>query len=150
MRNSSSRPRSCFRFSVIARLLAFSIAIGKVVLLPGGARRRSGSPLRRLDLDHVGAGLRHQHRRVGALIDLPEIEHDDAGQRQVGACVMSFRSPCSRPCASESERSGSVPCPGCAALRPECGKRRHPTALERRGGRFSVKARAASWKSSVR
>jgi len=29
---------------VIARLLEFSIAIGKVVLLPGGARRRNGSP----------------------------------------------------------------------------------------------------------
>ena len=44
MSNSKARPRSCFRFRVIARLFEFSIAIGKVVLLPGGARRRKGSP----------------------------------------------------------------------------------------------------------
>jgi hypothetical protein len=44
IRNNSARPSSCFRFKVIARLLEFSIAIGKVVLLPGDARRRNGSP----------------------------------------------------------------------------------------------------------
>ena len=44
IRNSSARPRSSFRFKVIARLFEFSIAIGKVVLLPAGARRRNGSP----------------------------------------------------------------------------------------------------------
>ena len=42
--NSKARPRSCFRLRVIARLFELSIAIGKVVLLPGGARRRKGSP----------------------------------------------------------------------------------------------------------
>jgi len=42
--NSKARPRSCFRLSVIARLFELSIAIGKVVLLPVGARRRKGSP----------------------------------------------------------------------------------------------------------
>ena len=42
--NSKARPRSCFRLRVIARLFEFRIAIGKVVLLPDGARRRSGSP----------------------------------------------------------------------------------------------------------
>ena len=40
----------------------------------------------RLDLDHVRAGRRHQQGRVRTLIDLPEIEHRDAGQRHVGAC----------------------------------------------------------------
>ena len=44
MRKSRARPRSCFRLSVIARLFELSIAIGNVVLLPGGARRRNGSP----------------------------------------------------------------------------------------------------------
>ena len=42
--NSKARPRSCSGLSVIARLFELSIAIGKVVLLPGGARRRKGSP----------------------------------------------------------------------------------------------------------
>src|SRR5262249_10278583 len=42
MRNSRSLPRGSLRFSVIARLFEFSIAIGKVVLLHGGARRRRG------------------------------------------------------------------------------------------------------------
>ena len=42
--NSKARPRSCFRLSVIARLFELIIAIGKVVLLRVGARRRKGSP----------------------------------------------------------------------------------------------------------
>jgi len=40
--------------------------------------------LRRLDLDHVGPRLGHQQGRVRPLIDLAEIEHDDAGERPVG------------------------------------------------------------------
>jgi hypothetical protein len=78
IRNNSARPRSCFRFNVIARLLEFSIAIGKVVLLPGGARRAQRLALRRLNLDYIGRGLGHQQGRVRPLIDLAEIEHDDA------------------------------------------------------------------------
>src|SRR5438309_5866665 len=39
--------------------------------------------LRRFDLDDIGAGLRHQQTRVGALIDLPEIKHRHAGKRPV-------------------------------------------------------------------
>jgi hypothetical protein len=76
MANSKIRPRSCFRFRVMARLLELIIVIGKVVLF---ARRRApaqGFALGRLDLDHIGAGLRHQQGRVRPLIDLPEIEHD--------------------------------------------------------------------------
>jgi hypothetical protein len=52
------------------------------------ARRRPPAQrlaLRRLDLDHVGPGLGHQQGRVGPLIDLAEIEDDDAGERPVGA-----------------------------------------------------------------
>ena len=46
MRNSRSRPRGSVRFRVTARLLAFSIATGRVVFLPPDrARRRSGSPV---------------------------------------------------------------------------------------------------------
>ena len=47
--------------------------------------------LRRLDLDDVGAGLGHQQSRVGALIDLPEIEHRDTGERPVGAHAFLVR-----------------------------------------------------------
>src|SRR5438270_11303009 len=43
MPGTSSGPCS-YVTNVIARLLEFNIAIGKVVLLPGSARRRSGSP----------------------------------------------------------------------------------------------------------
>jgi hypothetical protein len=75
MANSKVRPRSCFRFRVMARSLELSIAIGKVVLLPGGASVRPAAA--RSD---IGAGLRHQQGRVRPLIDLPEIEHDDAGE----------------------------------------------------------------------
>ena len=42
--NKSSRPRGCLRFRVTARLFWFSIANGKVALVPGRARLRSGSP----------------------------------------------------------------------------------------------------------
>jgi hypothetical protein len=58
----------------IARLLEFSIAIGKVVLLPGGARRGSGSPCGGSILI-TSAGLGHQQSRVWPLIDLAKIEH---------------------------------------------------------------------------
>ena len=44
MSNSRARPRSVFRFRVMARLLAFSIANDMVVLAPGGVRWRNGSP----------------------------------------------------------------------------------------------------------
>src|SRR5580704_14444406 len=39
--------------------------------------------MRRLDLDHIGAGLGHQQRGIGALEDLPEVDHSDACQRGV-------------------------------------------------------------------
>jgi hypothetical protein len=78
--------RACFRFRVIARLLEFSIAIGNVVLLPGGARRRSGLPW--------GGSI---------LINLAEIEYDDAGERPVGArqhqrafCACAIGAACGR------------------------------------------------------
>ena len=35
----------------------------------------------RFDLDHVGAGLRHQEGRVGAVVDLGEIHNLDPVQR---------------------------------------------------------------------
>jgi hypothetical protein len=41
--------------------------------------------LRRLDFDHVGPRLGHQQGRIRPLIDLAEIEHDDTGERPVGA-----------------------------------------------------------------
>jgi hypothetical protein len=43
-----------------------------------------GLAVRRLDLDDVSAGLRHQQRRIRSLEDLAEIKDDDAGKRQVG------------------------------------------------------------------
>jgi len=43
-----------------------------------------GLAVRRLDLDDVGAGLRHQQRRTRPLEYLAEIKDDDAGKRQVG------------------------------------------------------------------
>ena len=52
------------------------------------ARRRApaaGLAVRRLDLDHVGAGLGHQQGGVRALEDLAEIQHSDASQRGVHA-----------------------------------------------------------------
>jgi hypothetical protein len=66
-------------------LFELSIAIGNVVLLPGGARRRSGYAVRRLDLDHVGACLGHQQGRVRPLEDLAEIEDDDPGEGSAGS-----------------------------------------------------------------
>ena len=70
------------------------------------ARRRPPAQrlaLRRLDLDHVGPGLGHQQGRVWPLIDLAEIEHDDAGERPVGAgrhqrgfCACAIAAACGR------------------------------------------------------
>ena len=68
-----------------ARLLAFSIATGSVVCVPGARAPAAGLAVRRLDLDHVGAGLGHQQRGVRALEDLTEIQHSDASQRGVHA-----------------------------------------------------------------
>ena len=42
----------------------------------------------RLDLDHVGAGLRHQERRVGPVVDLREIDNGDAVER-IGRAIVS-------------------------------------------------------------
>ena len=36
----------------------------------------------RLDLDDVGAGLRHQEGRIGSVVDLREIDDVDAGERR--------------------------------------------------------------------
>ena len=40
--------------------------------------------MRWLDLDDVGTGFRHQQRRVRPPIDVAEIKHDNAAERQVG------------------------------------------------------------------
>jgi len=50
----------------------------------GPLNKTSRFALRRLDLDHVGPSLGHQQARVRPLIDLAEIEHDNAGERPVG------------------------------------------------------------------
>jgi hypothetical protein len=52
--------------------------------LAGWGSPTQGLAVRRLDLDDVGAGLRHQQRRIRSLEDLAEIKDEDAGKRQVG------------------------------------------------------------------
>jgi len=40
---------------------------------------------RRLDLDHVGAGHRHQEGRVGTVVDVRQVDDPDPGQRAGGS-----------------------------------------------------------------
>jgi hypothetical protein len=46
--------------------------------------------VRRIDLDDVCAGLRHQQRGIRPLEDLAETKDDDARERQVGAVAHKF------------------------------------------------------------
>jgi hypothetical protein len=47
--------------------------------------------VRRLDLDDVGPGLRHQKRRIWPLKYLAKIKDDDAGEREVGTLLPTRR-----------------------------------------------------------
>jgi hypothetical protein len=60
------------------------VAFGRIARRHEQGAALQGLSVRRLDLDDVGASLRHQQRRIRPLKDLAEIKDDDAGERQVG------------------------------------------------------------------
>ena len=99
--NSNSRPRGCFRFKVTARLFWFSIANGRVALLPGRARRRSGSPRGGSTLITSAPPFASSKRRVRALKNLPEIDDDETGERQPPRSLRVVRHAPSRPLRSQ-------------------------------------------------
>ena len=52
--------------------------------LADGGAQTSGLAMRRFDLDDAGAGLGHQQRGIGPLINLAEVDDGHAGQRHIG------------------------------------------------------------------